>query len=193
MDKEILTTFEAAKYCHVHPGTIKNWIKNENLKAFKTPGGHRRIYRRDLDEFLKVNNIPIIYESKTQRKRVLIIDEDYQVREMITRVLLRRTEMFEVAAAGNGFEGGELLVSFKPDLVILDQQMLGLNAEEICRRIKTSPYLDDARVLVLDSSPDNRKTAPVNDHGPDLWLTKPVDGEKLSAEILRLLTLRKVR
>jgi excisionase family DNA binding protein len=190
MEKEILTTFEAAKYCHVHPGTIKNWIKNGQLKAFKTPGGHHRIYRRDLDLFLKDNNIPLFCESKSQRRRVLIIDSDYRVRENISRLLLRHTERFEVAAASNGFEGGELLVAFKPDLVILDQNLPGVNAVEIAQRIRTSPYLDEARVILLTDSPVERKPA---GQGADQYLSKTMEPENLSREIEKLLSAGKLK
>jgi len=194
MEKEILTTFEAAKYCHVHPGTIKNWIKNENLRAFKTPGGHRRIYKYDLDEFLKENNIPIIYESKAQRKRVLIIDGDYLVREQISKVFLRQIEHFEVVTASNGFEAGELMVAFKPDLVILDHELPGIDAVEVCRRVKNSVHLEEPKILVLSSSSEKKNMRRVLDQGgADHWLPKSTDIEKLCVELDKLLGIRKAK
>jgi len=194
MEKEILTTFEAAKYCHVHPGTIKNWIKNENLRAFKTPGGHRRIYKYDLDEFLKENNIPIIYESKAQRKRVLIIDGDYLVREQISKVFLRQIEHFEVVTASNGFEAGELMVAFKPDLVILDHELPGIDAVEVCSRVKNSVHLEEPKILVLSSSSEKKNMRRVLDQGgADHWLPKSTDIEKLCVELDKLLGIRKAK
>ncbi len=179
-----MTTFEAAKYCHVHPGTIKNWIRNEHLKAFKTPGGHRRIYRRDLDQFLKDNNIPIISETRALRQRVLIIDTDFQAREAISRALMRRTELYEVATAEDAFEGGEMLAMFKPDMVILNQQLHGLDTEEIAHRIKSCPYLSEARVILLTNSAEKKK--PV-EQGVDLYFPLPIDPDRLSQETARLL------
>jgi excisionase family DNA binding protein len=191
MGKEILTTFEAAKYCHVHPGTIKNWIKNENLQAFKTPGGHRRIYRSDLDEFLKDNNIPIISESKTQRKRVLIIDSDYLVREQISKSFIRQIVHFEVVTAASGFEAGELMVAFKPNLVILDFGLPGIDAVEVCRRIKHSMHLEEPKILVLSSSQDKNRMQSLLEQGDaDYWLAKSSDIDKLCVDIDRLLGLR---
>ena len=187
MEKEILTTFEAARYCHVHPGTIKNWIKNENLRAFKTPGGHRRIYKCDLDEFLKENNIPIVSEAKTQRKRVLVIDSDYMIREQISKVFLRQIENFEVVMASNGFEAGELMVAFKPDLVILDYELPGIEEVEVCRRIKNSVHLEEPKILVLSSSPDKKKMRTVMERGgADHWLPKSTNIDKLCAELERI-------
>ena len=194
MEKEILTTFDAAKYCHVHPGTIKNWIKNENLPAFKTPGGHRRIYKRDLDEFLKENNIPIISETKTQRKRVLIIDSNYLVREQISKVFLCQIEHFEVATASNGFEAGELLVAFKPELVILDHELPGIDAVEVCRRIKNSVHLEEPQILVLSSSSNKKIMHKVLEQGEaDHWLPKSTGIDKLCVELDKLLGIRKAK
>ncbi|HUU28108.1 MAG TPA: response regulator [archaeon] len=192
MEKEILTTFEAAKYCHVHPGTIKNWIKNENLKAFKTPGGHRRIYKRDLDLFLKENNIPLIYPSKSLRKRVLIIDNDYLVRESISKALLRRMEYFEIAAAANGFEGGELLVTFKPDLVIMDMALPGVDIVETCRHIKSSPHQEETMVLILDGSSDSPQKKLLEKESDGI-LSKPIDIGKLCFEVEKLLGFKKAK
>ncbi|MEA2064443.1 MAG: response regulator [Gemmatimonadota bacterium] len=193
MEKEILTTFEAARYCHVHPGTIKNWIKNENLQAFKTPGGHRRIYKRDLDEFLKDNNIPIICESKVQRKRVLIIDSDYLVREEISKSLLCHIQHYEVAAASNAFEAGEMMVAFQPDLVVLESELPGITAKDVCRRIKSSAHLEDPKIMITSSNSGKSKdiSAIFDQDWADQLLHKPVDTEKLCLEADKMLGIRK--
>jgi len=189
MEKEILSTFEAARYCQVHPGTIKNWIKNENLKAFKTPGGHRRIYKRDLDNFLNEKNIPVSYESMNQRKKVLIIVPDYREREKISRTLLRWAGFFEVAAVSNCFEAGEFLVLFKPDLLILDETLPGIDTAEVCRHIKSSLYLEDSKILVLVKSSSGEKIS----GEVDAVLSKPIHGERLLSELERILRMKNLK
>jgi excisionase family DNA binding protein len=189
MEKEILSTFEAARYCQVHPGTIKNWIKNENLKAFKTPGGHRRIYKSDLDNFLNEKNIPVSYESLNRRKKVLIIVTDYREREKISRTLLRWAGFFEIAAVSNCFEAGELLVLFKPDLVILDETLPGINAAEVCRHIKSSLYLEDSKILVLAKGSSGEKIS----GEVDAVLSKPIHGERLLSELERILRMKNLK
>ncbi|MBW1674593.1 MAG: excisionase family DNA-binding protein, partial [Deltaproteobacteria bacterium] len=46
---DILTVFQAGKYCSVSPKTIINWIEAGHIKAYKTVGGHRRIKKSDLE------------------------------------------------------------------------------------------------------------------------------------------------
>lgn len=185
MDKEILTTFEAAKYCHVHPGTIKNWIRNEHLKAFKTPGGHRRIYKRDLDRFLKENNIPVLGEKNSRKYKVLIIDKDFRVREQITRTLLRDNDRYEIIGSDNAFEAGELLITYKPDIILLDTAMEGIETSVVCKRIKYSKHLVNEPKIVLLSTESSSSTdfTLLKEELADLQMNKPLQYEKLNFEL----------
>ena len=61
--EEILTVFQACKYCKVSSKTIINWIESGHIKAFKTVGGHRRIKKTDLEDFMKKQGIPIPEEE----------------------------------------------------------------------------------------------------------------------------------
>jgi excisionase family DNA binding protein len=54
----VLSVNQASNYCQVSPQTIVNWINTGKLKAYKTAGGHRRIIKSDLDEFLKRHSMP---------------------------------------------------------------------------------------------------------------------------------------
>lgn len=42
-----------ARLLGVHPGTVTRWVEEGRLKAIRTPGGHRRIARSELDRFLE--------------------------------------------------------------------------------------------------------------------------------------------
>ena len=47
-ERRILTPKQAANMCGVHPATVVRWIDLGKLKAYRTPGGHRRIFLKDL-------------------------------------------------------------------------------------------------------------------------------------------------
>ncbi len=55
----VLTTFQVSKYCQVNISTVIHWVKTNKLKAYRTPGGHRRINKTDFFEFLKKYNLPV--------------------------------------------------------------------------------------------------------------------------------------
>ena len=60
---DIFTVFQASQYCKVSPQTIINWIDQGHIKAYKTPGGHRRINIKDLEFFMQKQGIPIPQEK----------------------------------------------------------------------------------------------------------------------------------
>ena len=59
MAHKVLTTHQVAKECNVHHTTVINWVTEGKLKAYTTPGGHRRISEEDLVKFMKKYEIPI--------------------------------------------------------------------------------------------------------------------------------------
>jgi excisionase family DNA binding protein len=97
---EILTVFQASKYCSVSPKTIINWIEAGHIEAYKTVGGHRRIKRADLEAFMRRQGIPIPEEEiVTERKRILIVDDDpiivrhWRKRNMTTKSFLLQMDL----------------------------------------------------------------------------------------------------
>lgn len=56
---DYLTTHEVAHYIKVNPSSVNKWVKEERIKAFRTPGGHRRIKVSDLHAFLLEHEMPV--------------------------------------------------------------------------------------------------------------------------------------
>ena len=72
--KQSFSTSEVAKYCHVTADTIRKWAEAGRITVFKTPGGHRRIRREDLVQFLRENSIPVHGDLNAAGVRILLID-----------------------------------------------------------------------------------------------------------------------
>jgi excisionase family DNA binding protein len=144
---KVLTTFQAADYCQVSPFTIRNWIESGILSAYKTPGGHRRVLKQDLDEFLKKHGMPGADEITSSAKKVLIVDDDKAVTEFVSKVISQLDGEVEVAVALDGFEAGSLVSSFHPTVVVLDLRMPGLDGFQVCERIKQEP--STAKITVI--------------------------------------------
>jgi excisionase family DNA binding protein len=85
---DILTVFKASKYCNVSPKTIINWIESGHINAYKTVGGHRRIKKSDLEDFMKKQGIPIPKEEMAEERiRILVVDDDPIIVETIVQAL----------------------------------------------------------------------------------------------------------
>jgi len=185
---KVLTTFQAAEYCRVSPFTIRNWIESGALPAYKTPGGHRRILKQDLEEFMKKHGMPPP-EGKESSPRVLVVDDDKRVAELLVRVVAEVDPEAKVKVAHDGFEAGALVTSFKPTLVILDLRMPGLDGFQVCERITGDPALRETTVLGITGYFSPEHESRFKECGGWRLLQKPVEVETLK-ECLRSVLAR---
>jgi excisionase family DNA binding protein len=191
-EKSVFTTFETAKLCHVSPLSIINWVNAGKLPAFRTPGGHRRIRREDLIRFMRENGIPLPDELKegSGRTRVLVVDDEASIRDVLAEHLATRSDPYEVMTAADGFEAGRLMATFRPDVVLLDLRMPGLDGFQVCRTIKADPETSGTLVIAMTGyySPDTESR--IAECGAVRCFAKPVDPSTLSTYIDSLIEQR---
>lgn len=110
-------------------------------------------------------------------KRILIIDDEPDIREFVTYNLSRKGYM--VASAADGISGYELAMKFEPDLIILDILMPGMNGYETCMKLRENPQFVNTQIVFLSAL--NQSYA--KDLGfrmdADAYLCKPVRMEFL--------------
>jgi len=183
--KSVFTTFETAKLCHVSPLSIINWVNAGRLAAFRTPGGHRRIRREDLIRFMRDNGIPLADELKegSGRPKVLVVDDEAPIREVLGEHLATRPTPYEVLTAADGFEAGRLVATFKPDVVLLDLKMPGLDGFQICRTIKADPETSSTVVIAMTAYYSPETEARILECGAIRCFNKPVEPSAISSYI----------
>ncbi len=67
VQKDIFTTFDVSRICQANIASIKNWIMKGYLKAFRTPGGHYRIEKKNLVTFLRKYRMPNPFSNEVLR------------------------------------------------------------------------------------------------------------------------------
>jgi len=184
-EKAVFTTFEAAKLCHVSPLSIINWVNANRLPAFRTPGGHRRIRREDLARFMRENGIPLPEELRdgSGRPRVLVVDDEAAIRDVIAESLARRTAPYEVMTAADGFEAGRLVATFRPDIVLLDLRMPGLDGFQVCRTIKGDSETAAIVVIAMTGYHTAETEARIVECGAVRCLSKPIEPSAVAVVI----------
>lgn len=184
-DKSVFTTFETAKLCHVSPLSIINWVNAGRLPAFRTPGGHRRIRREDLIRFMKENGIPLPEELRegSGLPKVLVVDDEASIRELLTEHLSSRRPTYEVLSAADGFEAGRLVATCRPEVVLLDLKMPGLDGFQVCRTIKADPDTSNTVVIAMTGYYSPETEARILECGAIRCFSKPVEPSALSAFI----------
>jgi excisionase family DNA binding protein len=177
-----LTLGEAARYLGVAQSTIRKWSDTGRVRAFYTPGRHRRYRREDLDAFLEGSGGP----GGTEGPLVLIVDDDEQVREYV-RVNLE-AEGYNVREAGNAEEGLQVLEDSQPDLVLLDVMMPQVDGWEMLKRLHERHGEDAVPVVMFSGKADAASADEVAERGAQGFIGKPFDPSQLIEKTKQLLS-----
>lgn len=116
---------------------------------------------------------------------ILVVDDDYAVRNSIERVLEKAG--FEVTSVSGGAEALNALKQQRPDLILLDIVMPEMDGLEVCRRIRADPYSAKIPIMFLTAISRPSDAAEALDAGGDDFLTKPFEVVELPARIRALL------
>jgi putative two-component system response regulator len=120
--------------------------------------------------------------------KILIVDDESSARGAL-EVLLRR-EGFEVREVHDGHSALEECATFRPDLILLDIVMPGIDGFEVCRRIKNTPETRLTPVVLITGLSDTEDRINGINAGADDFLSKPIDFSELHARIRSLLKLK---
>jgi DNA-binding response OmpR family regulator len=116
---------------------------------------------------------------------ILAVDDDEPVLRSVKRVL--ENADFTVRTASNGQDALKMIAHERPDLVVLDIIMPGLDGLEVCRRIRADPYIAKLPILFLTAKGRPNDVAQGLDAGGDDFLTKPFEVVELPARVRALL------
>ena len=98
---------------------------------------------------------------------------------------------FEVLTAEDGEKGCEMAAAERPDIVLMDLEMPGIDGWEATRRLKSNPDTRDIPVIALSAHALAGSRERALAAGCDEFDTKPVEFERLVATVRRLLADRK--
>jgi excisionase family DNA binding protein len=148
--EHLLTSHEVGDLLQVNPSSVKKWVNEGRIAAFRTPGGHRRIRVADLVDFLNRHAMPIPrLLAAVSKKRLLIVDDDLMHLRALERRMRPYRPRVQIELTSNGIDALVMVGSFKPDLIVLDVYMPELDGIEVCRRLKRKP---ETRIGVIVTS-----------------------------------------
>jgi excisionase family DNA binding protein len=187
--RPFFTTFEISQICGVNPTTVQNWIKSKKLRAFRTPGGHRRVRREELIQFLKEFGMPLPPELAAEKLRIMVVDDERDVADLLEALMRSGSGDVDVVKVQNGIEALLMIGESRPDLLILDIRMPGMNGYEVCRKLKTSAKTRSIKIVAIsgDHDPDVRER--ILKAGADLFYTKPLDIAAFRESCFRLVNM----
>ncbi|MFI5608619.1 response regulator transcription factor [Amycolatopsis sp. NPDC051903] len=117
-----------------------------------------------------------------QAGRVLVVDDDETVRDVVRRYL--EVAGFTVDVAGDGAAGLALFAERTPDLVVLDVMMPGLNGLEVCRRLR---QMSQVPIVMLTALGEEENRIAGLQLGADDYVTKPFSPKELALRVASVL------
>ena len=117
--------------------------------------------------------------------RVIVVDDDKEIREIITFVLTRNG--FEVTSASNGQQLHAMLVQFIPDLIILDVMMPGEDGYQICNTLRSNPQTRNIPVIIMTAHAEDIYERISVDLGAAVHMIKPFHPFNLLEKVKVLL------
>ena len=186
--KDLFTTGEAADICRVSQQTIIRCFDTGRLEGFRVPGSKfRRIPRASLIKFMKDNNIPLD-NLDSGKKKILVVDDDPEIVELISEVLMRDGR-FEIKTASSGYEAGIATQKFRPDLILLDYMLPDVNGNVVCQTIKKNPEFEDIRIIIVSGVIRQEEIDQLLKSGAEDFVKKPFSIDELTAKITGVLQL----
>ena len=99
-------------------------------------------------------------------------------------------EYYDVVTARDGYEGIEQTIKHKPDLVLLDVMMPGIDGFETCRRIKKDPEISHIPVVMVTALNEKSDRLQGLESGADDFITKPINDTALFARVRNLIRIK---
>ena len=159
----------------VSPITVRQWAQKGMLEARTTAGGHRRFLIEDVKQFAQARNIDLRLDTPA----VLVVDDDRQLNNFLVDLLSAHTDEMAIYSAYDGFEAGRLVTQHKPQIVLLDIMMPGMNGVEVCRAIKGEAQTAHARVIGMTGRFTDQVEQDMLEAGAEVLLKKPFSNDDI--------------
>ena len=163
------TTLEVAKLLGMAVRSIQLMVDRGELQAWKTAGGHRRISRASVDAWLReraaddvqtasaleiVSQAPVSsphHATQGHRPRILLIEDSVHFQNLVRLLVEHQFPQMELHVANDGISGLMLYGQLRPDVLIIDILLPGIDGATLITALRTRPEFADIALIVITS------------------------------------------
>jgi len=185
MAANYLTTRKAAKLLGISVRTAQQWVEKGQLEGWKTDGGHRRISHSSVSATLSARLPDAQAKKEAAAVPILIVEDEANLLRLYRTHTERWPFKTTIYTAPNGYEALVLVGEVKPQLLICDLRLPGVNGFQIVRALCEMQRFNHMGIVVVTGLP----VAEIQAHGgvPERVqiLGKPIDFARLQAIALQ--------
>lgn len=165
-----MTTRQAGEALGVAVRTVQLWVESGVLPAWRTAGGHRRIARSAVEKLMaeraQVIARPVVKNeagsAEPRSLKLLVVEDDPDLLRLFSLIVEGWDFPVELTTAVNGFEGLVRVGEIRPDMIVTDLNMPGMDGFQMVRSLKKpGSGFDDLTVIVVTAL----SKGDIQDHG----------------------------
>lgn len=180
------STREAAQMLGVSIRTAQLWVEDGRLRAWKTPGGHRRILVESVDVLLEEQRRAGLNVSR-QRHAVVLLCERTRERTALRNALAAALPDCTIWPEGNGFEALMRIGEVRPEVVITEVGVSGIDFFRMMSVLTAHAVERPMRIVALLASNVDRAALRERLSNDVILVEPPVDGQELAALVWGVL------
>jgi excisionase family DNA binding protein len=148
-DSSLCSTREAAAMLGVSLRTAQLWVESGVLSAWKTAGGHRRILKSSVDALIRERKLALQGPARPGQFKILVVEDDPDLLKLYHMHIEGWGLPVALRTAANGFEGLIRIGEAKPDLLIADLNMPGMDGFRMIRSLRNNADFKNMEIVVV--------------------------------------------
>jgi two-component system cell cycle response regulator len=133
----------------------------------------------------------LVQAEQFNKSTILVVDDAPAGRETLQALLF--SDAYDLYFANDGLQALEMVASVRPDLILLDVMMPGIDGFEVCRRLRATPDLAHIPVIMVTALDDRMSRLQGIESGADDFVSKPFDSAELRARVRTITRLNRYR
>ena len=146
---DVCGTLYASKLLGLSVGTVQTLVEKGELKAWKTKGGHRRIFLESLKEFQQVNGLKITAHKKAPSLRILVVDDDPVFLTLVKQAFGAWDLNVECIRMSSAIEALMSIRTLQPKLLLTDLCMPNIDGFEFVRQLRSDEQLAHVHIVAV--------------------------------------------
>jgi excisionase family DNA binding protein len=164
LEQDTCSTAEAARMLGLAVRSVQLMVDRQELEAWKTPGGHRRISRASLERWMRSRGqaspsaaapasaaVPTPNARPAVNPKVLLIEDSVHFQNLVSLLVRQHFPAAQLHVAHDGITGLAMYGELQPDVLLIDILLPGIDGATLITALRSQPQFAGSRLIVVTS------------------------------------------